>query len=476
MTQNKDLNENINETLNNSHEQKEESPNAVPQVNSTEAIPSEEVFEEAKTTFSSVANEENASIQVEKARGSRKKKWISNSWVKTISAGVIGSVITLSIIPFTDYPDMFNSSSVSVSNESSKSEESSFERANTSGDVKVESTKAGTTELADMIEEVLPAIVGVVNVQTQTSHYYGPYSQQQNSGDSIDSGTGSGVIFKVEGDHAFIVTNYHVIEGAEQIEISLDSGERTTAELIGGDALTDLAVLSIDSSYASVAAEFGDSSSLRAGEEVIAIGNPLGLDFSGTVTQGIVSAVDRDVAVTTSAGEWEMSVIQTDAAINPGNSGGALLNTAGQVIGINSLKISDEDVEGLGFAIPSNDLVPIINKIIETGKVERVYLGVSLVSLDEIPRMYLDRMNLDLQKGVLISSIEEGSTADVAGLQAQDVIVEINDAEITDATELRKYLYGELNVGDQATITFYRNGEKKSVTVTLRSNSSETVN
>lgn len=163
---------------------------------------------------------------------------------------------------------------------------------------------------------------------------------------------------------------------------------KTRAELIGADALTDLAVLRIDSKYAPSTLEFGDSNSIRPGDQVLAIGNPLGLDLSRTVTQGIVSAVNRKITVSTSAGEWDLNVIQTDAAINPGNSGGALINTQGQVIGINSLKISESGVEGLGFAIPSNDVVPIVNEIIEKGHVERPYIGVSLASLDEIPQYF----------------------------------------------------------------------------------------
>ena len=136
--------------------------------------------------------------------------------------------------------------------------------------------------------------------------------------------------------------------------------------------------------------EFGNSDQLRAGDAVVAIGNPLGLDFSGTVTQGIVSAVNRSINVNTSAGEWEMNVIQTDAAINPGNSGGALLNSAGQVIGINSLKVSESGVEGLGFAIPSNEVIPFIEEMTLNGQVERPYIGIGLADLSQVPPMYFN--------------------------------------------------------------------------------------
>ena len=451
-------------------------------VNEEEKFSSNEEAEDMKTDSSAleteIGNEDDHVSRRSKAieKMSSEKKKVMGSWAKTLSAGIIGSVITLSILPFTNYPDMFDSSSKTNQQTEQAQEDDSFERANSSGSVKVEQTATTPSSIADMVEEAAPAIVGIVNVQNQITNYYSPFGQQQDTDESVESGSGSGVIFKKDGDNAFIVTNYHVIEGADEIEVSLDSGERTTAELIGGDALSDLAVLRMDSSYATSVLSFGDSSSLRAGEEVIAIGNPLGLDLSRTVTQGIVSAVDRTVSVTTSAGEWELNVIQTDAAINPGNSGGALLNTAGQVIGINSLKISDDGVEGLGFAIPSNELVPIINEIIETGSVQRVYLGVGLMSISEVPTMYLQRLNIPVEEGVIITSVEAGSAAAEAGLETQDVIVKIDGETVANSTELRKYLYSNLEVGDQATIEFYRNGELKSAKVTLKSNTALTIN
>ena len=156
----------------------------------------------------------------------------------------------------------------------------------------------------------------------------------------------------------------------------MPNGDRVEATLKGADQLTDLAVLEIDAENVDTVAEFGDSDSIRTGEPAIAIGNPLGLEFSRTVTQGIISAKERSVAV---SNNWEINVIQTDAAINPGNSGGALINIHGQVIGINSLKIASSGVEGLGFAIPINDVIPIINDLVEYGEVQRPYLGVQFL-------------------------------------------------------------------------------------------------
>ncbi|MBD3107448.1 trypsin-like peptidase domain-containing protein [Bacillus sp. AGMB 02131] len=434
---------------------------------------SETANETQSAVISEKQHENKKSNNSKKISDEKKKVW--SSWAKTISAGIIGSVLTLSVIPFTNYSDLFDSATSSQSSAQSHSG-TSREEANSSGSVKVEATVVSNSTIADMVEEAAPAIVGVVNVQNQTSNYYSPFEQPQATDESVESGSGSGVIFKKDSDYAYIVTNYHVIEGADEIEVSLDSGDRAKAQLVGGDALSDLAVLKIESSYVTSVLSFGDSSTLRAGEDVIAIGNPLGLDLSRTVTQGIVSAVDRTVSVTTSAGDWDLNVIQTDAAINPGNSGGALLNTAGQVVGINSLKISEDGVEGLGFAIPSNDLVPIINEILEKGSVQRVYLGVGLMSLSEVPIMYLERLNIPVEEGVIITSVESGSAADDAGLEVQDVIVKIDDQSVADSTDLRKYLYSNLEVGDQVTIEFYRGGELKTTTVTLESNNAVTTN
>ena len=207
-----------------------------------------------------------------------------------------------------------------------------------------------------MVEEASKSIVGIVNMQKQTQGqgFFFPThnNADTNSSNTVESGSGTGVVFKIDGDNAYIVTNNHVIEDAQEIHITVYGGEKTTAELIGTDPLTDTAVLKIDAKYAISVLEFGDSSDLRAGDTVLAIGNPLGLDLSNTVTQGIVSAVDRTVTVPTSAGNWDLNVIQTDAAINPGNSGGALVNPSGQLIGINSLKISEDGCGGIRVCHP----------------------------------------------------------------------------------------------------------------------------
>ncbi|MFE8700158.1 S1C family serine protease [Cytobacillus sp. FJAT-54145] len=374
-------------------------------------------------------------------------------FISTLAAGVVGSALTLAVIPHTDYLNQFGQTDAVLQEQSIQSP---------IVPTKTSTTQTGETSIADMVENASKAIVGVVNLQEQPNRFSGTTT-------SVESGSGSGVIFKKTENSAYIITNNHVIEGAGQIEVSLANGERVSATLVGADALTDLAVLKINPKYVTTVIEFGDSATLRAGDEVLAIGNPLGLEFSRTVTQGIVSAVDRTISVSTSAGEWDLNVIQTDAAINPGNSGGALINTNGQVIGINSLKIAESGVEGLGFAIPSNDLLPIVNEMIETGQVERPYMGVSLGNLEEISPVYLQELPENVTNGVMVTYIDPYSSAAKAGLTVQDVIVGINDTEINDANELRKYLYSEVKVGDKVTVKVYRDGELKEVELTLTS-------
>ncbi|MFD2444411.1 S1C family serine protease [Bacillus sp. CGMCC 1.16607] len=391
-------------------------------------------------------------INVQKKAPSKVKGFLS-----LVSAGVIGSALTLTIAPHTDY---FQKNTPTVESKSSESITNSSKITATQT-----SAKPTNGSIADIVENASKAIVGIVNMQNQKQNSF--FSE---GSENVQTGSGSGVIFQKTNDAAYIVTNNHVIEGASEIEISLYNGDKTKAKLIGADALTDLAVLKIDPKYATDVIDFGDSSKLRPGDQVLAIGNPLGLDLSRTVTQGIVSAIDRSISVSTSAGEWELNVIQTDAAINPGNSGGALINTQGQVIGINSLKIKESGVEGLGFAIPSNDLIPIVNEMIENGKVERPYIGVSLVSLEEVPEMYLPQLPEKVKQGALVTYIDPDSSAAKAGIQQHDVIVAINNSEIKASGDLRKFLYSNLKVGDEVTIKLYRQGKLTSVKLKLTSN------
>jgi serine protease Do len=318
-----------------------------------------------------------------------------------------------------------------------------------------------TTAVTKAVEKVSPAVVAVINLQ-QANFFDNQYTE---------SGIGSGIIYKKSGDYAYVVTNNHVVEGASKIEVRFDDEKKVNAELLGRDSLYDLAVLKIPAKYVKTVAQFGNSDNLKRGEPVIAIGNPLG--FSGSVTEGIVSSKNRMIErqVQTSGGQvdYNAQVLQTDAAINPGNSGGALVNLDGDVVGINSLKISDSDVEGIGFAIPINIAIPVIQKLEADGKVERPYIGISFVGLDELPSNYAQQLNIprNLKTGLVVTQVGSGSPAQRAGIKEGDIIVSVNGHQIQDSVDFSTYLYTNLKVGQTVKVTLYRDGNKRTLDLTL---------
>lgn len=327
-----------------------------------------------------------------------------------------------------------------------------------------------TTDVTSAVEKVAGAVVGVTNIQS-SSDFLNP------SGASQEAGTGSGVIYKKSGDKAYVVTNNHVIEGANQIEVTLADGAKVEAKLLGTDIWTDLAVLEMDAAKVTTVAQFGNSEKLKQGETVIAIGNPLGLDFSGSVTTGVVSGKDRTIPVDLNRDgqhDWQAEVLQTDAAINPGNSGGALVNLAGDLIGINSMKIAQSSVEGIGLAIPINSAIPVIEDLEQFGEMKRPSMGVTLVDVTNVSAFHQrDTLRLpeEVTTGVVVDEVVGDSPADVAGLQRYDVIVEMDGEKIEDIIELRKHLYNEKEVGDSLTIKVYRAGQLMEMNLELTDNS-----
>jgi len=263
-----------------------------------------------------------------------------------------------------------------------------------------------------------------------------------------------------------------VVAGANRIEVSLSDGKKVPGKVLGTDVVTDLAVLEIDAKYVKKVIEIGDSNTVRRGEPVIAIGNPLGLQFSGTVTQGIISANERIVPVDLDQDghyDWQVEVLQTDAAINPGNSGGALVNAAGQLIGINSMKIAAKEVEGIGLAIPVTRAVPIMNELEKYGKVRRPYVGIELRSLNEIPNYYWSKtLHLpgNVTEGVCILDVKSPSPGTDAGLREHDVIVAVDGKPVRDIIGFRTALYDK-KINDKMTLTFYRGTKRATTTVKL---------
>lgn len=345
-----------------------------------------------------------------------------------------------------------------------------------------------TTDVSETVANVQDSVVSVVNMTESVSTYdlfgFTSPTQEESTTESSEleaSSEGSGVVYKVDGDTAYVVTNNHVIDGADAINIIMADGTQVEAEVVGSDPWTDLAVLKISSDVVTTVAEFGDSDSLKVGEPAIAIGSPLGSEYATTVTQGIISGLDRSVPVDIDGdgtSDWVANVIQTDAAINPGNSGGALLNAAGQVIGINSMKVSSDQVEGMGFAIPAGEVQTIIDELEANGEIVRPELGVSMVDLNRVSLDYQSQ-NLqlpdDVDGGVYVAEVSAGSAAEAAGLQADDVIVEFAGEAVTDSSSLRQALYQQKSDAS-VEVSFYRNGELQTTTVQLQpqNNSSAT--
>ncbi|MBS4201319.1 trypsin-like peptidase domain-containing protein [Bacillus sp. FJAT-49732] len=324
-----------------------------------------------------------------------------------------------------------------------------------------------TTDVTKAVAKAGKGVVGITNIQS--ANFW------SSTGDEQAAGVGSGVIYKKAGDTVYIVTNNHVVEGATQLEVTLSDGTKVAAKLRGTDVWSDLAVVEINSKGIGndQVNEFGDSDALKIGEPVLAIGNPLGLQFSGSVTQGIISGVNRAVPVDINNDgipDWNAEVIQTDAAINPGNSGGALINIAGQVVGINSMKIAQSAVEGIGFSIPINYVVPIIEDLEAFGKVKRPAMGVTLRNVAEISAYHQQqtlKLPHDITEGIMIESVVPNSPAEKAGLREMDVIVQLDSEQVADVVELRKYLYNKKKVGDSMSVTYYRGGKKEEVTLKL---------
>ncbi|ASN03827.1 S1C family serine protease [Virgibacillus necropolis] len=321
-----------------------------------------------------------------------------------------------------------------------------------------------STQITDVVDKVAPAVVGVVNIQQQMDFW-----QQQES----QAGTGSGVIYKKENGNGFVITNHHVVSGADTVEIVLSDDTHIEAEILGSDLFSDLAVLRIDGKHVKQVIQMGSSDNVKVGEPAIAIGNPLGMMFSGSVTQGVISGKQRTIPQDFNQdgrADWQAEVLQTDAAINPGNSGGALINIKGQLIGINSMKINETAVEGIGFAIPIDIARPLVNELEKQGEITRPYLGVEIYSLDEVPQTEWDS-TLNLPKGVkggvYVWSVERLSPADNAGLERLDVITHVDGKEVLNMIDLRKILYQEKEVGDDLKVTFYRDSEKQTATIKL---------
>ncbi len=307
--------------------------------------------------------------------------------------------------------------------------------------------------IPEIAAQVGPSVVGVINkTKVSPQKYYDPFSgryyyyQNPSSGqdDLVEQGSGSGIIFREDG---YIVTNQHVIDGASEISVILNTGDEITATLVGQDTKTDLAVLKIETDKTLNAATFGDSTNVQVGETAVAIGNPMGMEFSGSVTAGIISAVNRTMSID----DRTYNLLQTDAAINSGNSGGALINQYGEVIGINSVKLSEAGVEGMGFAIAISEAKPIIDSLMESGHVSRPFVGLSINQT---------------QYGLFVNSVVKGSGAAEAGIKEKDKILEVDGTKVSSVEEINKIRDGK-NIGDTMVFKILRDDQTMELTVKL---------
>ena len=424
------------------------------------------------------------SEEQDKQRNTRKKennRLLTKAAIIGVVAGLLGGGIAYGGLSAANLNSNTSSSSTASSSSSNTGENGSV-TTSSSGTTKVNKSTITSGTMTSAYKKVQNAVVSVLNYKytsssSSSSDIYSMFGYgDSDSSDSSSSkksltlySEGSGVIYTTANGKGYIVTNNHVISGAAKVKVILASGKTIAAKVVGKDSTSDLAVLSIDSKYVTQTASFGDSSSLQSAQMVIAIGSPEGSEYASTVTQGIISSPSRTITYNSN----QMTVIQTDAAINSGNSGGPLVNSDGQVIGINSMKLasssSGDSVEGMGFAIPSNEVVTIINQLVKKGKITRPQLGIKVAAIAELNSYYKKQLGIStsLKKGLYVASVTSGSAAASAGIKKGDVITAADGKTVNDVATLHSILYSH-NVGDKVKITVNRNGKTMTFTVTLQ--------
>lgn len=407
-------------------------------------------FNNEQNTNNNQNYQQNTTQYTSKKRIRQKPKF---PWFRTVIvalvAGIIGALIVLGVGKLME-------TTVLNDNGSSVNEASNTGNGGNTLDGKSEKYNS----VNQMINDVSPAIVGVINMQKAQNLddlLKGKSSKAQ------EAGVGSGVIYQKNNGSAYIVTNNHVIDGASEIKVQLHNSKQVDAKLIGKDALTDMAVLKINETKGTKAINFANSSKVKTGDSVFAMGNPLGLEFANSVTSGIISASERTIDTQTSAGSNKVNVLQTDAAINPGNSGGALVDINGNLVGINSMKIANEQVEGIGFAIPSNEVKVTIKELVEKGKIDRPSIGIGLLNVSEIPDEYKDQLKTSRKDGAYVAKVDGDN-----GLKEGDIITAIDDKKVKEDTDIRSYLYENKKPGDSVKLTVERKGKQQKIDVTLK--------
>ncbi len=391
----------------------------------------------------------------------KKKKRIKGTWVVAVTSALLASVFTAAVTLGIGY--YFDNTNVKSGGKSGEVIHSQREKddSETAAKTLANKNEGDVLTIPEIAAKVGPSVVGVINkTQLQAQKYWDPFNgkyyysaDSTQDGELVEQGSGSGIIISTDG---YIVTNQHVIDSASEVEIVLNTGSTYTAEIIGQDTKTDLAVLKIkpEEDEPLTAAVLGDSTTLEVGELAVAIGNPMGMEFSGSVTAGIISAVNRTMTIENRT----YNLIQTDAAINSGNSGGALINQYGEVIGINSVKLSTSGVEGMGFAIAISEAKPIISDLMESGYVTgRPLVGIGIA---------------ETRYGLFITSVQEGSGAQEAGLKVDDMILEVDGQEVSSTSEVNE-IRDKKKPGDSLKFKILRERSTMEISVKLTEDSAK---
>jgi len=331
------------------------------------------------------------------------------------------------------------------------------------------STTSTTTQTTGVIKCSNEITVDETGISTAVGEIYDATVTIQNYQSGKLYSSGSGFIYKQDDNYGYILTNHHVIDGADSIIITLSNDDQIEGEVLGSDEYLDLAVVRIDGEYVTQVAKIGNSEDSNLGDTVFTVGSPVGYEYRGTVTRGTLSGKNRLVEVSiSSTNDFVMQVLQIDAAINPGNSGGPLVNINGEVIGINSLKLVEDEVEGMGFAIPIEYAMQYVDELEQGEEIERPFIGITMLNVTDTYRLYQNgiRISDDIESGVVVVSVTEDSGAEKAGLQKGDVIIAINGNDVSSASYLKYQLY-KSQVGDTIEITYIRDGKTKTANVTL---------
>ncbi len=381
----------------------------------------------------------------------KKKHKTSKLWLACLSSALVASIFTGGIVGGGMYILNKNNGSNTINWSLSDRNES---KPNVTQLTNKENEERQVLDITEIAKKVGPSVVGVVNkAKVQPQKMFDPFSGRyyyydnslSGEGDLVEQGSGSGIIITTSG---YIVTNQHVISGASEISVILNSGEELAATLVGEDEKTDIAVLKVETDKELTSATLGDSAAVEVGELAVAIGNPLGQEFAGSVTAGVISAVNRTMTIDNRT----YNLLQTDAAINNGNSGGALINKYGEVIGINSVKLSQTGVEGLGFAIAISEVKPIIDDLMSSGYVK----GRPLVGITVAETRY----------GLFISGVTDGTGAAKAGLKEGDMISKVEDKTVKTSAELNE-IRDTKKPGDSLKFKIMRDGEMLDIDVKL---------